>query len=324
MNDKVSIIVPVFNVGKYLKQGIISLINQSYSNIEIILVDNGSTDESAKIIKSMAKKDRRIISIYEKNKGVSFARNAGLKVATGEYIMFVDGDDWVDSDYVSYFVDMIHKFDGKVAMNLSVYSIGKDNLTYKKPIAVPAEKAIEWIYSGKINVAVWNKIYKRSVLNELKFSNDIWFGEGMLFNIECLQRLDKVVIGSKKVYHQVFNPQSAMRNFNLLSNYCGISSLWLQRAKIKNMTPEIEKQWQYHLYRFNRSIIDGLVREKMEKEQKLIIKECIRNIRSNIWLAVKYEPRIIQKFVWLAYFICPLTISKVIARRHVAMVKKYS
>lgn len=324
MNDKVSIIMPIFNVGKYLKRGINSLINQDYSNIEIILVDNGSTDESAKIIKSMVKKDKRIISIYEKHKGVSFARNAGLKVATGEYIMFVDGDDWIDSDYVSYFIDMMHKFDGDVAMNLSVYSIREDAFPYKKTIVVPVEKAIEWIYSGKINVAVWNKIYKRSILNGLKFNNDIWFGEGMLFNIEYLQHLDKVVIGNRKVYHQVFNPKSAMRKFNLLSNYCGISSLWLQRAKIRNMTPEIEKQWQYHLYRFNRGIIDGLVRIKMEKEYKLIIRECIRNIRSNIWLAIKYEPRTIQKIVWVAYFICPLTISRITAKRHAAIVKKYS
>lgn len=316
MNVKVSVIVPIFNVGKYLKRGITSLINQDYSNIEIILVDNGSTDESVDIIKSMAATDKRIVPVYEERQGVSFARNAGVRVATGEYIMFVDGDDWVEPDYVSYFLNMVRSSNVKIGMNFLYHT--KRNIYYscKNTITVSSEKATEWIYSSRLNVAVWNKIYKRSLFDNQKFSENIWFGEGMLFNIECLQSLDKVVIGSKKVYHQVFNPNSAMRKFDLHSNYCGIASLWLQRAKLRKITPDIEEQWEYHLYRFNRTIIDGLVRTGKQVGQKRIVKECIRNIRENIFFAIKCEPRMIQKFVWISYFFFPLTTSKIIAKRH--------
>lgn len=93
---KISIIVPVYNVEKYVEKCIQSLINQSYKNIEIILVDDGSNDRSNKIIDEYAKVDSRILTIHQRNKGVSAARNAGLKVATGEYVGFVDPDDYVD------------------------------------------------------------------------------------------------------------------------------------------------------------------------------------------------------------------------------------
>lgn len=317
MNGKVSVIIPVYNVGKYLKRGISSLLNQDYTNIEIIIVDNGSTDQSATIINSFAAEDTRIVYILEKRQGVSFARNAGLKAATGDYIMFVDGDDWVEPDYVSYFLKLINKCDAEIAMDTSFYTERNLNFTYPELSSVSSSKVIEWIYASKLNVAVWNKIYRKTLLDNLSFNNEIWFGEGMLFNMKCLKLVDKVAIGNKKVYHQVTNPNSAMRKFNLYSNYCGIASIWLQRAILgSEMSPEMEKQWEYHLYRFNRTILDGLVRTNEVKKEKIIVKECIRNIRSNIFLALKYESRFLQKLVWIAYYICPITMSKIVARRH--------
>lgn len=316
MNSKVSIIVPVYNVGNYIERGITSLCKQDYTNIEIIIVDNGSTDNSINIIRRLASKDTRIVYISEKSQGVSFARNAGLKAATGDYIMFVDGDDWVEPDYVSYFLKLINRCNTKIAVDTSFYTDKNLNFSYPESSIVSSDKVIEWIYASQINVAVWNKIYKKSLLENLSFSNEIWFGEGMLFNMQCLKDCGKVAIGSKKVYHQVSNPNSAMRKFNLYSNYCGIASVWLQRAMLKKMSPEIEKQWEYHLYRFNRSILDGLVRTNRVKNEKLVVKECIRNIRSNIILALRQEPRAIQKIVWIAYCFFPITMSKVIAYKH--------
>lgn len=104
MKKIVSIIVPVYNVEKFIFKTVNSILNQDYKNIEIILVDDGSPDNSARIIDELAKKDNRIVCVHKENGGVSSARNAGLKIATGEYVTFIDGDDWVEPNYVSYLI----------------------------------------------------------------------------------------------------------------------------------------------------------------------------------------------------------------------------
>ena len=229
--DKISIVVPIYNVEQYINKCVTSLITQTYSNIEIILVDDGSPDDSPKIIDELSKKDNRIIVIHKKNGGVSSARNVGIEASTGEYILFVDGDDYVDNDFVQYFYDLINKsVDIDIGINYSKYSIsdkknGNDDIKVRD-----SKQIIVDLYAERLNVAVWNKIYRKSFLDRynIRFDESIWFGEGMLFNIVCLQYTDNVVVGYKKVYHQVFNVNSAMRSFNLKGNLCGIRSLELR------------------------------------------------------------------------------------------------
>ena len=109
MKKSVSVIIPVYNVEKYISKTVESVINQDYSNVEIILVDDGSPDNSNKIIDEMARRDHRIVCIHKENGGVSSARNAGLKIAKGEYVTFIDGDDWVEPNYISYFIESCGK-----------------------------------------------------------------------------------------------------------------------------------------------------------------------------------------------------------------------
>lgn len=241
-SKKVSVIVPIYNVEKYIGKCVDSIRNQDYPNIEIILVDDGSPDKSPQIIDEMASNDDRIKVIHEKNGGVSSARNRGIAAATGEYIMFVDGDDWVDDDYVSYFVDLIEKHGCDIGMDKNNYMVEK-TMSADKSYRVSAEKAIEWIYLGTLFVAVWNKIYKTSLLREsgVLFNEEIWYGEGMLFNIECLQCVEEVAIGEKAVYHQTYNPDSAMRSFNLESNFCGIV-LWNFKKMYGRRNQELLKE----------------------------------------------------------------------------------
>lgn len=246
IQEKVSVIVPVYNVEKYIRHCAESLLRQDYSNIEIILVDDGSPDGSGKIIDEIASNDQRVRVIHKTNGGVSSARNAGIEAASGEWILFVDGDDWVEPDYVSYFVDLVQSTNCQIGMNTRNYYIDSVGTNSDEKQVVSAEKVIEWIYSGTVFMAVWNKIYNANVLKKgsISFSKEIWFGEGMLFNIDCLQYVDDVAIGNKMVYHQTFNPGSAMRSFNLASNYCGIASLWLQRSHWKKSNPQIEMEWR--------------------------------------------------------------------------------
>lgn len=101
MEKVVSVIIPVYNVEEFIFKTVKSVMDQDYKNIEIILVDDGSPDNSAKIIDELAKKDDRIIYVHKDNGGVSSARNVGLRMASGEYVTFIDGDDWVEPNYIS-------------------------------------------------------------------------------------------------------------------------------------------------------------------------------------------------------------------------------
>lgn len=325
MNIKVSVIVPIYNVEKHISKTVKSLINQDYNNIEIILVDDGSPDKSGEIIDNFALKDNRIVVIHKENGGVSSARNAGLKVATGEYVTFVDGDDWVDKDYITYFVNLLEVSRCDIAMNKSNYT-ETNNLSSDEYSIVKAEKAIEWIYLGDIFVAVWNKMYRKKLFddNKIFFNNDIWYGEGMLFNIECLQYTESVVVGGKSVYHQTFNPDSAMRKFNLESNFCGIRSLELQKRLWIKQNERIENAWKYHRYCFNRSIIDGLVRSDMLEENKATYKECVKGLRKDIMIAFINENNYKKKIAWCGYFIAPFLMasrSAIKFRKHANLIR---
>ena len=310
MKSKVSIIVPVYNVEKYISRCIESLCNQDYPNYEVIIVDDGSPDNSPSIVDELKSKYECVKVIHKANGGVSSARNAGLHAADGEWIMFVDGDDWVDSDYVSYFVSLVLDYKTEIGMNINNYSHNNQK-SRNNSYSITAEKAIELIYLGDIFVAVWNKIYSRSFLinNNIWFDENIWYGEGMLFNIESLQFVGNVAIGEKSVYHQEFNPDSAMRLFNLDSNLCGIRSLDIQKRKWRIRTPRIEKAWNYHRYCFNRSIVNGIVRSDSIKKYIEVYKECRKNLRREILIPLGVEKGLRKKMGWIGYFISPYLMS---------------
>lgn len=308
----VSVIVPVYNVERYIEKCVRSLMTQDFDSYEIILIDDGSTDDSSTIIDKLAIEDSRIKILHKQNEGVSIARNTGIELSSGKFIMFVDGDDWVEPNYISYFYKLIKSNNCEIGMNISNYSISNTGVKGRESQShvISSDNAVSKIYSDEIFVAVWNKIYSSRILQNIRFSPDIWYGEGMLFNIECLQKIDNVAICSMYLYHQTFNPDSAMRKFNIKSNYCGICSLWLQRAKWTLVTPEIEHQWRYHLWRFNISIIDGLIRSEQLSKNKTLYKECVANLRAGIFIPLKYEKNFKKKILWLCYFFAPMLMGK--------------
>ena len=122
MKKVVSVIIPVYNVEEFIFRTVESVMNQDYKSIEIILVDDGSPDNSAKIIDELAKKDDRIVCVHKENGGVSSARNAGLRIASGEYVTFIDGDDWVEPKYISYLLNLVESNKCEIGMNKNNYS----------------------------------------------------------------------------------------------------------------------------------------------------------------------------------------------------------
>jgi len=172
IHPKVSVIIPVYNREKYLKQCLDSVINQTLQNIEIICINDGSTDKSLEILNEYRKKDGRIKIIDQKNQGAGLARNNGLKIAKGEYIGFVDSDDWIDLNFYETLFTEAKKYGADLARTLYVYEFQKhskeDNIN--KTILEKKSKG-ELLNVNEHSVVIWNAIYKRELLQK----NNIYF-----------------------------------------------------------------------------------------------------------------------------------------------------
>lgn len=185
MEKLVSVIVPVYNSEKYLNECLKSIQHQSYDNIEVIVVDDGSTDSSKKIIDDYMV-DCRFKCIYQKNRGVSCARNSAIKYARGEFIVFVDSDDYLEIDFINNYVKKIiednsdivvggYKKDGSCYLNYFVET--GDNKTFIK----------NCMYG--IGGVVWAKMYRKKILTEILFDDEINMREDMLFNLQLYQNI---------------------------------------------------------------------------------------------------------------------------------------
>lgn len=216
---KISIIVPVYNVEKYVEKCIQSLINQSYKNIEIILVDDGSNDRSNKIIDEYAKVDSRILTIHQKNKGVSAARNAGLKVATGKYVGFVDPDDYVD-------YQMYETMLKKIELNMSDLAVcgfskvtelsDKEEIFEIKDELLSPKKCVEDLFDFRggyaIKPSVWNKLFRRDKIGDLKFDENIGISEDLKFVVQYILKCNSIVYVKQAFYKNLQRDGSITRS----------------------------------------------------------------------------------------------------------------
>ena len=196
---KVSIIVPVYNVEIYLENCINSLIRQSYENIEIILINDGSTDKSLDICNSYKSKDNRIFVLSQPNSGVSYARNLGLKSATGEYILFVDSDDFVNENFVQKMVESMENVDMTICAYLENYK--NDNIEHRiieNETVIDNVSAINKMFNRTYYGGyIWNKIFRKSIIekNKIEFDSNIHMCEDLLFvsKYMCKCKLIKVI-----------------------------------------------------------------------------------------------------------------------------------
>lgn len=201
--DLISIVVPIYNVEKYLEKCINSIIIQTYKNIEIILVNDGSTDSSGKICDIYLKKDKRIKVVHKKNGGLSDARNVGIENAKGKYIAFIDSDDFIDSDFIEILYNLIIEYNADV-------SCCKCNVIYKKNKKQQVEEKIniftnyeainEMLYQGKIDNSACNKLYKLNLFEDIKYPKSKYF-EDLDTTYKIFLKSDKIVATNKKLYN---------------------------------------------------------------------------------------------------------------------------
>ena len=215
MKDKISIIVPIFNSEKTLDKCIESLIAQTYNNLEIILVNDGSIDNSLNICRKYKQLDQRIIIIDKKNGGVSSARNAGIDIATGEYIMFCDSDDWVEKNWCQI---LFSNFEKNSLVMSGAYVEGNQE---DYPHEVKADGSKERIsridfYAFKLKLfnVPWNKIYDKKIIDtESRYDEEISNGEDYLFNIQYLTGItDSIILLDNCTYHYTWEGKASLSN----------------------------------------------------------------------------------------------------------------
>lgn len=218
-NPLISVVIPVYNVQDYLDRCVESIAKQTYENLEVILVDDGSKDGSPKKCDEWAKKDNRITVIHKQNGGVSSARNAGIDKAKGEYISFVDSDDWLESNY---FQEMLNILSNNNVEYITcgykrVYEDGKieefnnDGST----LVIDSSEYIKEVLNVHPGYGfVHMKLVKKEVLNNIRFNESLKVGEDALFNTMICEKIEKVAIYNKPLYNYYFNPESVVRKYD--------------------------------------------------------------------------------------------------------------
>lgn len=253
-NIKVSVVIPVYNVEKYLAQCLDSVVKQTLKDIEIICINDGSTDRSLDILNEFAGKDARIKIINKEHVGLSAGRNKGLELAQGEYVSFIDSDDWVNENFLEALYNAAKKYNSDIASGSIVRVTGnrkRNKLIYKKEEFTKDTDKKNELTNIPIYSYVWNKIYKREILiaNNIKFPDGRVY-EDVIWSIKAVYYADGVVTVPEATYYYRKNPTSIM------------SSKIKQHAKDYELS---EKEMLEFAKEHNLKILDGYKYAKRDR-----------------------------------------------------------
>ena len=279
MNNLVSIIIPVWNCEKYLGQCLDSILKQTYKNLEIILVDDGSTDGSLSIMKEYEKKDNRIIAITQKNSGPGIARNTGFDRATGKYICFIDSDDYVDCDFILKLVNIID--DDCLYSYCAIKT--KDN-----DIFITPEKNRLFIRQ-----CCYNKLYNAKFIKDIRFSDDK-FAEDLIFNYKEYFESDKIKYINEPLYFYRINENSVSNNWH--NNYDAIFNALDKMVMYKDITKldnDMRERLEFALIWY--CIYGNFRRAGIKLDKDYIVKSV--NYISN-YFPYWYKNKYIEDYVW--------------------------
>lgn len=324
-NDIITIICAIYNGEKFLPLCIDSIINQTYKNLEIILVDDGSTDSCPKICDEYSKKDNRIKVIHKKNGGVCSARNIGLKNATGEYICIVDQDDLLSEDYIEYLLNLNIKNNTMVSVVPKVIYYMDNQQVYdekKNPSVVEiwsGEKAAcEMLYS-KMEIGPWNKMISKKLIidNEINFDESLFGGEGYLFSIDVFVSSIKVSVGYKGIYnYRVDNYNSEMSKFRVRTYKSSLSAVEIMKKKYSKKSSELNNAIKYAYWRVFVTFLNSMIASGSEKKYSNIYHELVYNCRKYAYFSFKANVPLKRKIKDLIYFISPTLVSKLNVKRN--------
>ncbi|WP_163400496.1 glycosyltransferase [Flavobacterium fluviatile] len=290
--ELISIVVPVYNVEKYLHACIDSILVQTHKNIEVILVNDGSSDRSPQICDEYEANDTRIKVIHKKNGGASSARNVGMKIAQGQYIGFVDSDDIISPVMYEVLYSQIKKYDANVAHIKSTSKL--TNLSIKKDVINSQVKIVEknnllCFAFDYLGVAQWSGLYKRDVLDGCFFVEGA-LNEDILWSYNVRKRSNRLLSIDLPLYYWNLEPVSLSRS--------GISTLenpydYIQEDLINSQSDEQTllsckmKSIEFDFRSVTRSTIHGFKTPALEKKYKENEKQYIKNIRQNLGYIIR-------------------------------------
>lgn len=207
---KISVVVPVYKVEQYIYKCVDSILNQTFSDIEVILVDDGSPDRCGEICDKYAEKDTRIQVVHKENGGLSDARNAGMQYAAGEYIIFIDSDDYIDTDMFEYMYNNLVQAGADMA-TCGIYEVYSDRVEQQDEtgdFVCSGEEAFRCILRGHtIRGEIWNKLIRRSCIEGLQFPKGKLY-EDIYFTVDMMQRIKQVAVGTKPKYYYLHREDS--------------------------------------------------------------------------------------------------------------------
>lgn len=208
-NFKISIIVPVYNTEQHLRKCIDSILNQSIKTFELILINDGSTDNSLAICEEFKAKDTRIIVISQENQGPSEARNKGIRIATGSYITGIDSDDWVEQDYLKNLLDISLKYEADIAISELSSEERKEEFLFSQKITIlNSANALNALYTNKfIRDHFCGKLFKKELFEHIKFPKNKYF-EDIFIMYRLFAQAKKIVKTEIASYHYISHPNS--------------------------------------------------------------------------------------------------------------------
>lgn len=277
----ISVIVPVFNAEEFLDECIESILNQTYENCEIILIDDGSTDASGQICDYHSAANPKVLTVHTNNSGVSSARNTGLELASGKYVTFVDSDDTINENYIQFLFNDTEKFDADVVTTTTdditgtMQGLTNQRVADEDILSLEPETTILELYKGVLEgTRNGVQFIKHSVLkdNSLRYDERMAVGEDFDFFARVILVSNRIVVDKRKMYYYRSNPKSAMMQSFNKSHFDAIRNVEKIGRKLQSDIPGLSKAVDTML--FSDSIYYGAkavpVREEWPKEYKEI------------------------------------------------------
>lgn len=285
MEELISVIIPVYKVEEYLDECVLSVIRQTYTNLEIILVDDGSPDNCPRMCDEWATKDSRIKVIHKDNGGVSEARKSGLEAAKGDYIAFVDGDDWIEKNMYSYLLCQLQEQDADI-VSCGCVRVGIDT-SYSGNIDFSGtpEEVLEIIFGNtEYSVSMCDKLYKREVWDGVYFSR-LTIGEDAVVTCQLVSNARKVVKISTPLYYYRLRENSAMTSA-FSKNKMDEEEAWRCNYQFieKNYPQLSKKAFDFYLQKVN-----VMVCSMNEADRKTFAKQyqqLCNILKNNFWYVV--------------------------------------
>ncbi|WP_052132391.1 glycosyltransferase family 2 protein [Vibrio variabilis] len=306
MDKLVSVVVPVYNADKYIEMCANSVLSQDYENLELILVNDGSTDRSRLILEQLERKDTRVKIINIDNSGVSYARNIGIDNSNGEFIMFIDADDYISADCISYFYNAATKMNSKFVISKNHFSKpGDEQINDNEFVVWSSERCTEEFLYPKVTVGCWNKFYDLNFIkdNNIRFNTDLFFGEGLKFITDVSQRIDFACVGSRKVYTYRANDESCTAVHDVSKAKASFNALDKISDNLVVKTKSIYDALACHYWLNNFLAVRFMKVDKLNEDDKRYRRDCIiylrRNVKDVLTSKARLKIKISSVFVWL-------------------------